>query len=283
MLKANVNMFLSLKSFLNLLLKRWKIHNIPVSAGYLTYSTTLAIVPLVMVVFSIFTAFPLFQEATEQLKTLIYDNFAPNAGDMVEEYIDLFVANSKKMGMVSTIGLVVVALMLIKSIDETLNKMWRNHRKRSIFISFLLYAVILFIAPLLAGGSIAISSYVFSMAIFNGEGLLSFSQSLLQYAPFVLIWLLFTSVYWLVPNTKVNIFHAMIGAIIAAIFFTLGKQAFIWYITTFPSYQAIYGALAVLPIMLLWIHLSWQVVLIGGLITSTLNVYSEMKKGKLNL
>lgn len=85
--------------FIKLLLKRWKIHNIPVSAGYLTYSTTLAIVPLVMVVFSIFTAFPIFQEATEQLKTLIYDNFAPNAGDMVEEYIDLFVANSKKWGL----------------------------------------------------------------------------------------------------------------------------------------------------------------------------------------
>ena len=273
----------TLPLFLKLLLKRWKIHNIPVSAGYLTYSTTLAIVPLVMVVFSIFTAFPIFQEATEQLKTLIYDNFAPNAGDMVEEYIDLFVANSKKMGIVSTIGLVVVALMLIQSIDETLNKMWRNHRKRSIFISFLLYAVILFIAPLLAGGSIAISSYIFSMAIFNENGLLSFSQQLLQYTPFLLIWLLFTTVYWLVPNTKVNILHAMLGAIVAAIFFTLGKQAFVWYISTFPSYQAIYGALAVLPIMLLWIHLSWQVVLFGGLITSTLNVYNEMKKGKLNL
>ncbi|SUT96293.1 ribonuclease BN [Actinobacillus lignieresii] len=273
----------TLPLFLKLLLKRWKIHNIPVSAGYLTYSTTLAIVPLVMVVFSIFTAFPIFQEATEQLKMLIYDNFAPNAGDMVEEYIDLFVANSKKMGIVSTIGLVVVALMLIQSIDETLNKMWRNHRKRSIFISFLLYAVILFIAPLLAGGSIAISSYIFSMAIFNENGLLSFSQQLLQYTPFLLIWLLFTTVYWLVPNTKVNILHAMLGAIVAAIFFTLGKQAFVWYISTFPSYQAIYGALAVLPIMLLWIHLSWQVVLFGGLITSTLNVYNEMKKGKLNL
>lgn len=276
-------MSLSQPLFIKLLLKRWKIHNIPVSAGYLTYSTTLAIVPLVMVVFSIFTAFPIFQEATEQLKTLIYNNFAPNAGDMVEEYIDLFVANSKKMGIVSTIGLVVVALMLIQSIDETLNKMWRNHRKRSIFISFLLYAVILFIAPLLAGGSIAISSYIFSMAIFNENGLLPFSQQLLQYTPFLLIWLLFTTVYWLVPNTKVNILHAMLGAIVAAIFFTLGKQAFVWYISTFPSYQAIYGALAVLPIMLLWIHLSWQVVLFGGLITSTLNVYNEMKKGKLNL
>jgi len=270
-------------SFLKLLLKRWKIHNIPVSAGYLTYSTTLALVPLIMVVFSVFTAFPIFEQAAEQFKTLIYDNFAPHAGDMVEEYLNLFVANSQKMGIVSTLGLVIVALMLIKSIDDLLNKMWKNHRKRSIFISFLLYAVILFIAPLLTGSSIAISSYIFSMAIFNDEGLLSFSQYFLQYVPFVLIWLLFTTVYWLVPNTKVNICHAMLGAVIAAIFFTLGKQAFIWYITTFPSYQAIYGALAVLPIMLLWIHLSWQVVLVGGLITSTLNVYTEMQKGKLNL
>lgn len=276
-------MSFSFTLFLKLFLKRWKIHSIPISAGYLTYSTTLAIVPLVMVVFSIFTAFPIFQEATEQLKTLIYDNFAPNAGDMVEEYLDLFVANSKKMGIISTIGLVVVALMLIKSIDEILNQMWHNHRKRSIFISFLLYAMILFIVPLLAGSSIAISSYIFSMAIFNENGLLSFSQQLLQYTPFLLIWLLFTTVYWLVPNTNVDIRHAMLGASIAAIFFTLGKQAFIWYITTFPSYQAIYGALAVLPIMLLWIHLSWQVVLAGGLITSTLNIYREMKKGKLHL
>lgn len=276
-------MSFTLPLFLKLLLKRWKIHDIPIAAGYLTYNTTLAIVPLIMVVFSIFTAFPIFEEATEQLNTLIYDNFAPNAGDIVEEYINLFVANSKKMGIVSTIGLIVVALMLIKSIDETLNKMWRNHRKRSIFVSFLLYAVILFIVPLLVGTSIVISSYIFSMAIFNENGLLSFSQWLLQYAPFILIWLFFTTVYWLVPNTKVDLRHAMLGAIIAASFFTLGKQAFIWYITTFPSYQAIYGALAVLPIMLLWIHLSWQVVLAGGLIASTLNVYNKMKKGKLNL
>ncbi|WP_150539398.1 virulence factor BrkB family protein [Actinobacillus vicugnae] len=276
-------MSFALPLFLKLFIKRWKIHNIPISAGYLTYSTMLAIVPLIMVVLSIFTLFPMFEEATTQLQALIYNNFAPNAGDMVEEYFNLFVANSKKMGIVSTIGLVVVALMLIKSIDEILNNMWQNRRKRSIFISFLLYAAILFFAPLLAGGSIAISSYIFSMAIFSETGALSFSQWLLQYTPFILIWLLFTVIYWWVPNTKVKISHAMLGAIVAAIFFTLGKQAFIWYITTFPSYQAIYGALAVLPIMLLWIHLSWQVVLVGGLITSTLNVYNEMKKGKFNL
>lgn len=266
-------------ALIRLLAKRWQANHIPISAGYLTYSTTLAIVPLIMVVFSVFTAFPIFEEATEALKAVIYDNFAPNAGEMVAHYLNIFVANSKKMGIVSIIGLVVVALMLIKSIDEALNKMWKNTHKRSILLSFLLYAMILFFAPILAGASFAISSYVLSHQVFSEAGVLSFSQSLLKFAPFMLTWLLFSLVYWLVPNTKVKFQHAMIGAVISAIFFTLGKQAFIWYITTFPSYQAIYGALAVLPIMLLWIHLSWQVVLIGGLVASTMDIY-QITKGE---
>lgn len=269
--------------FLRLLAKRWQLNKIPISAGYLTYSTTLAIVPLIMVVFSVFTAFPVFDEAEGALKEFIYDNFAPNAGDVVQQYIDLFVANSRKMGIISTIGLVVVALMLIQSIDDALNGMWRNCRKRSIFISFLLYALILFLAPIIAGASIAINSYMMSLQLFSEGGALSLKQLLLRYAPFGLTWLLFTAVYWLVPKANVKLLHAALGALFAAVFFTLGKQAFVWYIATFPSYQAIYGALAVLPIMLLWIHLSWQVVLLGGLVTSTLNVYDEMKKGNLSL
>ncbi len=276
-------MFASFLTFLKLLAKRWELNKIPVSAGYLTYSTTLAIVPLIMVVFSILTALPVFEETTESIKELIYSNFAPNASDVVEQYLEMFVANSRKMGIISIVGLVVVALMLIRSIDDTLNEMWRNSRKRSIFLSFLLYALILIFAPLIAGASIAISSYIMSMEVFSEKGMLSFGQYLLQYLPFMLVWLLFTVVYWLVPKVKVKICHAIIGAFWAALFFTLGKQAFIWYITTFPSYQAIYGALAVFPIMLFWIYLSWQVVLFGGLVTSTLNVYAEMKKGDLTL
>lgn len=250
--------------FIKLFGQRYSDNNIAISAGYLTYSTMLAIVPLIMVLFSVFTFFPIFDEATDQLKTFIYGNFAPNAGDMVSQYIEMFVSNSKKMGLISIIGLFVVAIMLIKSIDEILNTIWHNSRKRLIFVSFLLYLLILILGPLLAGASIAISTYVMSMAIFNEGGVLSFSQYLLEFTPFLLIWLLFSLVYKFVPNTEVKFQHATIGALLAAIFFTLGKQAFIWYITTFPSYQAIYGALAVLPIMIVWIHLSWQVVLLGG-------------------
>lgn len=257
-------MLKNIRRFIQLFVKRYKENKIAVSSGYLTYSTMLAIVPLIMVLFSVFTFFPIFSEATDQLKAFIYDNFAPNAGDMVSHYIELFVSNSKKMGIISIIGLFVVAIMLIKSIDETLNTMWHNSSKRSILISFGLYFAILLFGPLLAGASIAISTYIMSLAIFNESGMLSFSQHLLELTPFLLIWLLFSLVYKLVPNTEVKFLHAAIGALLAAIFFTLGKKAFIWYITSFPSYQAIYGALAVLPIMIVWIHLSWKMVLLGG-------------------
>lgn len=265
-------------AFLRLFAKRYSENKIAISAGYLTYSTMLAIVPLIMVLFSVFTFFPIFDDATEQLKAFIYDNFAPNAGDMVSQYIELFVSNSKKMGLVSVAGLFVVAIMLIKSIDETLNTIWHNSRKRSIFISFLLYFAILTFGPLLAGASIAISTYVMSWSVFNADGVLSFSQHLLEFVPFLLIWLLFSLVYKFVPNSEVKFLHAGIGALLAAVFFTLGKQVFIWYITTFPSYQAIYGALAVLPIMIVWMHLSWQVVLLGGQFAAVLEEIEQNKE-----
>lgn len=263
--------------FLKLLAQRYSENKIAISAGYLTYSTMLAIVPSIIVLFSIFTFFPVFHEASEMLKAFIYDNFAPSASEMVSEYLDLFVDNAKKMGFVSIIGLFVVALMLIKSIDETLNTIWHNTRSRPMWFSFLLYFLILMFGPLLAGASIAISTYVMSLAIFNGSGALSLGQYLLELMPFFLIWLLFTLVYKFIPVTRVRFKHAAIGALLAAIFFTLGKQGFIWYITTFPSYQAIYGALAVLPIMLLWIQLSWQVVLLGGQFAAILKEIEEDK------
>lgn len=252
-------------------------------AGYLTYSTMLAIVPLIMVIFSVFTAFPIFDEARQLFEKMVYDNFAPNVGDIVKEYVQMFVANAKKMGIVSILGLVVVAVMLISSIDKALNDMWFDTKKRSTIFSFLLYILLLIFTPLLAGLSIAISSYIFSLQIFSETGVLSFSQYLLNFTPFILTWLMFTLIYWLVPNTKVKCRYAACGALFAGVFFTLGKKAFIWYITTFPSYQAIYGALATLPIMIVWIHLSWQVVLLGGQFASALNDLEKLRTGELKL
>ncbi|OOH88887.1 hypothetical protein BMT54_08150 [Pasteurellaceae bacterium 15-036681] len=268
-------------AFLKLFFYRFQQNKIGIYSGYLTYSTLLAIVPLIMVVFSVFTLLPIFDEATNQLKELVYDNFAPNAGNMVQEYLDMFVANSKKMGIVSIGGLVVVAVMLISSIDNALNEIWHNTKPRSKVLSFGIYLGVLIFGPILAGASIAISSYIFSLEMFSEQGVFSFSQYLLKFVPFVLTWLMFSLVYSTVPNTKVSFKHSAIGALIAALFFTLGKQAFVWYITTFPSYQAIYGVLAIIPIMIVWIHLSWKMVLLGGQVASVLKDFEMINAGLL--
>ena len=259
---------MTLTSFLALFWQRSQENKLTQAAGSLTYSTMLAIVPLIMVVFSIFSAFPVFNEVTGALKEFIFTNFAPSASDVVGQYIDEFVYNSKKMSAVGIVSLILVALMLINSIDRTLNGIWQDTSNRPIFTSFAIYWLILTLGPLLIGTSIAAISYV--KAMFEQSETLSFGLKLLSFVPFLSTWFIFTLIYMVVPNKKVSIKHSAAGALIAAIFFTLGKQAFTWYIATFPSYQLIYGAMATLPIMLLWIQISWTVVLFGAQLAAVL-------------
>ena len=264
------------KTFCTIFWQRFNQNKLTQAAGYLTYSTMLAIVPLIMVVFSIFSAFPVFNEVTGALKAFIFTNFAPSASDMVGQYIDEFVNNSKKMSAVGIISLIVVALMLINSIDRTLNSIWHDTETRPIFTSFAIYWLILTLGPLLVGVSIAASTYV--KAMFESAANFSFGLKLLSFVPFLSTWFIFTMIYMVVPNKKVSIKHSAAGALIAAVFFTLGKQAFAWYIVTFPSYQLIYGAMATLPIMLLWIQLSWTVVLLGAQLAAVL---AEVRSKKM--
>ena len=264
------------KTFCTIFWQRFNQNKLTQAAGYLTYSTMLAIVPLIMVVFSIFSAFPVFNEVTGALKAFIFTNFAPSASDMVGQYIDEFVNNSKKMSAVGIISLIVVALMLINSIDRTLNSIWHDTETRPIFTSFAIYWLILTLGPLLVGVSIAASTYVKTM--FENASNFSFGLKLLSFVPFLSTWFIFTMIYMVVPNKKVSIKHSAAGALIAAVFFTLGKQAFAWYIMTFPSYQLIYGAMATLPIMLLWIQLSWTVVLFGAQLAAVL---AEVRSKKM--
>lgn len=268
--------------FLQVFLCRFQQNKLTQAAGYLTYSTMLALVPLVMVGFAIFSVVPVFNEATDELKAFLFANFAPAASDVVGNYVDQFVANSKKISAVGIVSLIAVALLLVHSIDRTLNAIWQNANARSWVFSFAIYWLILTLGPLLIALSIGISSYL-SAVVSGGNFALPFGLKLLSFVPFLVTWLIFTLIYTLVPNRKVYIQHAAAGALIAAVFFTLGKQAFVWYITTFPSYQLIYGAMATLPIMLLWIQMSWTVVLLGAQLAAVLDDMHLLKKGQLTL
>lgn len=273
------NPFKSIILFFKTFFYRFQQNKLTQAAGYLTYSTMLAIVPLIMVVFSVFSAFPVFNEVTDELKTFIFNNFAPSASDTVGQYIDEFVTNSKQMSAIGIISLVAIALMLINSVDRTLNSIWHDSSTRPLVFSIAIYWLILTFGPLLIGASIGVSTYVsaYVTEIIDSDLTLPFGLKILSFVPFLLTWLIFTLIYAVVPNKKVKMSHSAAGALVAAFFFTLGKQAFTWYITTFPSYQLIYGAMATLPIMLLWIQLSWVVVLLGAQLSAVLTEMTVIK------
>lgn len=269
--------------FFRYFIKKFNDNKLMVSAGYLTYSTMLAIVPLFMVSFAIFAAFPAFAGLTDKVKGFIFSNLTPQVGNIAYKYLDGFIANANKMSTFGIIGLIIVALILISAVDRTLNEIWAKTTKRTLFFSFAIYWMILTLGPLFLALSIGISSYIFSLRYFAPDGVLSFSANLLGLAPFFITWFAFSLIYSIVPNTDVNYKHALIGALLAAIFFTLGKAAFSWYIVNFPSYQIIYGALATLPILILWIQLSWIFILLGAQITAALGEYYSVKEKDKNM
>ncbi|AEN67094.1 UPF0761 membrane protein yihY [Enterobacter soli] len=265
-----------LRSWLKLLWHRIDEDNMTTLAGNLAYVSLLSLVPLVAVVFALFSAFPMFADVSLQLRHFIFANFIPATGDVIQNYIEQFVANSNKMTAVGACGLIVTALLLMYAIDSALNTIWRSKRIRPRVYSFAVYWMILTLGPLLAGASLAISSYLLSLrwaSELNGV-----IDNALRLFPLILSWLSFWLLYSVVPTTRVPNRDAVLGALVAAVLFELGKKGFALYITMFPSYQLIYGVLAVIPILFVWVYWTWCIVLLGAEITVTLGIYRELKK-----
>ncbi|WP_253380657.1 virulence factor BrkB family protein [unidentified bacterial endosymbiont] len=268
-----------LRAWLKLLWHRIDEDNMTTLAGNLAYVSLLSLVPLVAVIFALFSAFPMFAEVSLQLRHFVFANFIPATGDVIQNYIEQFVANSNKMTAVGACGLIVTALLLMYAIDSALNTIWRSKKARPKVYSFAVYWMILTLGPLLAGASLAISSYLLSLRW--ASDLNTVIDNTLRLFPLILSWLSFWLLYSVVPTTRVPNRDAVVGALVAAMLFELGKKGFALYITMFPSYQLIYGVLAVIPILFVWVYWTWCIVLLGAEITVTLGEYRELKKAAI--
>jgi membrane protein len=267
-------------SFFHYFLRRLKKEQVQVTAGYLSYVSLMSLVPLMVVALSVVTAFPIFAEIHHSVEQFVYDNFVPTASDVVQQYLSSFVNNASKMSAVAISFLFLAALLLISVIDKTFNNIWQVTNKRRIITSFSMYWMILTLGPILVGASIAITSYIVSLVSLGIEDSFGITSLFFRLLPLLSSLAAFVLLYMLVPNTTVPFKYALSGALVAAIFFELSKKIFAIYLTAFPSYQAIYGALAIIPIIFLWVYLSWIIVLAGALITVSLQEYELEAQGE---
>ncbi|MBE0381164.1 hypothetical protein PC2016_2984 [Pseudoalteromonas carrageenovora] len=244
---------------------------ITVNAGYLAYVTLLSLIPLIAVGVAIFSAFPGFESTRMEIESFLFTNFVPTSSDVIKEHITSFAGNANQMTAVGIGFLAAIALLLIRNVDATLNRIWRIKKKRPMMISFAVYWMVLSLGPVLLGASIGVTSYIVSLVSFADQGIPGFSGFLLKLVPYGFSMIGFLMLYTLVPNTPVSIRAAVPGALFAAILFELTKKGFALYISHFPSYEVIYGAVATIPILFVWVYLSWVVVLLGAEFTACIS------------
>ncbi|MFA7436742.1 YihY family inner membrane protein [Castellaniella sp.] len=240
-------------------------------ASSLTFTTVLAIVPLLAVVLALFTAFPLFGEFRHSLEAFLADSLLPpSVSDTIVTYLNQFAAQASGLTAVGGAFLVVTSILLIMTIDEAFNDIWRVARQRPLRQRLLVYWASISLGPLLVGASLWASAVVMRESLGYIAALPDTFMLLLTLVPFLVSVLGFTALYVFVPNCRVQWRDALAGGLGATVVLSIMKGAFTWYLTQFPSYTVIYGAFATLPIFLLWIYLSWLVILMGATVASLL-------------
>lgn len=268
------------QTFINILIQHIIRDRLTTSAASLAYTTILSLIPLITVIFSLLSAFPIFDKVSGNFKTYIYNNLAPTASDTLVPYFEQFIANTNRMTVFGIIGLIVTSLLLIRSIDSALNFIWRTKRRRSIMYNLTMYWTVLTLGPILIGASVAISSYIFSTKWLSDS---TVSSIFLNSLPFIISVVGFWLLYCIVPTETVPVIESVCGAVLAAILFELGKRAFTLYVTSFPTYQLIYGVLSSIPLLLIWIYFSWCIILFGAEFAASLAEYNNHRKSNLAL
>ena len=243
------------------------------TAGALAYTSIFALVPLTAAILGILAAFPVFASWRDQVAAWVFSNFVPAASDAVQAYITEFAANASKATAVGVLVLLFSAVALMMSIEDAFNRIWRVPTSRPAASRFIVYWTTLTLGPLLVVAALAISSYVIALPFFGAAAEeLSLKTRVLSVLPFLIVWSALIAAYTVIPNRVVRVRDAIIGALLAAALFEGAKRGFAFYATR-ANYEQVYGAIAIVPIFIVWIYLSWAIVLFGASLTASLSAF----------
>jgi membrane protein len=249
--------------------QRFREDRLGVTAGSLTFTTLIALVPLLTVMLALFSAFPMFGEFKAALQRYFLESLVPDSiARPVLGTLNQFAAKANRLGGAGLVVLLASALALMLTIDRTLNAIWRVRKPRPIAQRVLVYWAAITLGPLLLGISLSLSSY----ALTASRGIVNAAPGgvavALQALELLLLMLGASALFRYVPNTDVRWRHALAGGLFVAAGFDAAKRLLAWYVGAMPGISMVYGAFATLPILLLWIYLSWLIVLFGAVIAA---------------
>ena len=253
--------------------RRLREESLPQVAGSLTFTTVFALVPLLTIALAIFTTFPLFNTFRSSLEAYFVQSVMPKTiSSTILNYLTMFAAKATRLSAVGAVALIFTSVAMMNLIERVFNRIWRVREVRSWTRRILVYWAIITLGPLLIGVSLTLSSQFF-MATSELVGQVPILGALIYtVVSLALTTAGFTLLYVAVPNRDVDWHDAAWGGLVAGLAFELAKRGFAIFITQFPTYSRIYGALAALPLFLLWVYLSWMITLIGALLVAALPV-----------
>jgi membrane protein len=262
----------SVWAFMRFVMSRFRRDHCSQVAASLTFTTLLALVPLITIVLNFVGKFPAFAGMITKVRDFITANLLPqSSAKLIGVYMQQFSDNASRLTLLGGFFLAVTAFMLLYTIDRTFNRVWRVTRPRPLLVRAMGYISVLLVWPLFIGFSLTLTSYLLSFSLDATKSMPLIKLFLLGLLPLLLTTLAFSWLYFKIPNRPVKFTHALIGGLVAALLFELMKRGFAAYVTNFPTYKLIYGAFASLPVFLLWLYLSWVVILLGAEISASLH------------
>ncbi|EMR8650697.1 YihY family inner membrane protein [Neisseria gonorrhoeae] len=248
-------------------IRRFSEERVPQAAASMTFTTLLALVPVLTVMVAVASIFPVFDRWSDSFVSFVNQTIVPQGADMVFDYIDAFRDQANRLTAIGSVMLVVTSLMLIRTIDNAFNRIWRVNTQRPWMMQFLVYWALLTFGPLSLGVGISFMVGSVQDSVLS-SGAQQWADALKTAARLAFMTLLLWGLYRFVPARQ-----AFVGALITAFCLETARFLFTWYMGNFDGYRSIYGAFAAVPFFLLWLNLLWTLVLGGAVLTSSLSYW----------
>ena len=253
--------------FLSRLLRRFFRDACHRQAAVLAYTSLVALVPLLAIVFYILAQLPFIQDRLQDLESLLLANLVPETGQALRGYIQAFVAKAAYLTWLGMIVLFFTVMILMSAVDRAINEIWRVTQRRRPVAGFAMYWAALFLGPLLIGLAFALFSWLATLPWLAPDSLIGQRLSPLNLLPVMLFTAGLSLVYKVVPRDSVAWRHAIWSGVTIAALLYLVKALFGMYVTSFGNYKVLYGAFAAVPVFLAWLYISWLVILLGAELT----------------